>query len=276
MAATAPASLPEVPYDAASGDIRRIYDAIAESLGVRLVNLAYRNLATTPGCLEWSWSVLGPGLRDGTFAREGRRLTDGGGAAPGLPTPSLRGLGPGGAAQVLRTIDAYNRANPVNAVALGALRLAVRDGRPAPPFRAPGTDGRKLDALPPIAALDALPAGTGDLLRRLALQTVGDGAAMVPSLFRHFTAWPEALAACSEIIGALGEGGRLEARTAEVARLAEGGARAVHAGAGRPGGGVRLQPGPADAVAATAETFIPAICRMVVIGGALRRNLRAD
>lgn len=178
---------------------------------------------------------------------------------------------------MIRTIDAYNRANPVNAVALNTLQLAVRDGRPAPPFRAPGTDGRGLDALPPIAALDALPAGTGDLLHRLARQTVGEEAAMVPSLFRHFTAWPKALAACSEIIDALGEDGRLEARTAAVASRAEGGARAIHAKAGRPdGGGVRLQPGPADTIAATAGTFIPAICRMVVIGGALRRSLRAD
>ena len=40
MPADASAPLTEVPYAAASGDIRLVYDAIAESLGVRLVNLA--------------------------------------------------------------------------------------------------------------------------------------------------------------------------------------------------------------------------------------------
>ena len=52
-------SLPELRAEDAKGNIKLIYQAIENALGVRLVNLVYRHLATVPGTLEWSWGVVG-------------------------------------------------------------------------------------------------------------------------------------------------------------------------------------------------------------------------
>ncbi len=273
MPADASAPLTEVPYAAASGDIRLVYDAIAESLGVRLVNLAYRHLAVEPGCLEWTWSVLGPPMRDGVFAGHGRRLVD----PEEIPAPAmplrLDGLGRADAARALRTVDAYNRANPVNAVALRTLGLALAGDCAAPPFRAPEVVGRELDEPLPIATLGDLPPETAALLRGLADRTVGEGAA-VPTLFRHFAAWPDLLAAFSESLEAPGEDDRREELIARVTARAEERAREARAELPPPGDrGTRLEPALARRLAAVVGTFVPAICRMIVFGRILRRGL---
>ena len=51
----------------ASGVTLEIYQSIEASLGVRLVNLVYRHLATVPGALEWAWAVVGEGFEDQTY-----------------------------------------------------------------------------------------------------------------------------------------------------------------------------------------------------------------
>ncbi|CAN0574755.1 unnamed protein product, partial [Laminaria digitata] len=43
------AVLQEIAAENASGDIKAIYGALEQALGVRLVNLVYRHLATGPG-----------------------------------------------------------------------------------------------------------------------------------------------------------------------------------------------------------------------------------
>ncbi|MEX2453727.1 MAG: hypothetical protein WD470_03430, partial [Rhodospirillaceae bacterium] len=69
-----PPPLAELPLRDASGDVRAVYDALAAALGVRLVNLVYRHLATVPGCLEWAWSTVGDDFRTGRFAARAREL----------------------------------------------------------------------------------------------------------------------------------------------------------------------------------------------------------
>ncbi len=271
---------PEIPFAEATGDIRLIYDAISEALGVGLVNLVYRHLATKQGCLEWTWSLLGPNLQDGTLARHGERLValvgENAGAAHASPAISLASLGldDRDAASVLCTIDAYNRANPVNAVAFQLLHMAVKGDFAAPRYVAPPRGRASLDALLPIAAFDGLPTATHDLLRQLAVQTVGANAPMIPSLFRHFTDWPNLLEAFSEIFRALGDSAEREALVARVMAAVGEQAGAVLDDLPDPGdGAVRLAPPLRTAVAETATNFVPAICNMIVIGAMLRPNL---
>lgn len=271
---------PEIPFAEATGDIRLIYDAISQALGVGLVNLVYRHLATKPGCLEWTWSLLGPNLQDGTLARHGERLValvgENTGAVYAGPAISLASLGldDGDAASVLRTIDAYNRANPVNAVAFQLLRMTVKGDFAAPRYVAPSPGRAKLDALLPMAAFDGLPATTHDLLRRLAAQTVGADAPMIPSLFRHFTDWPNLLEAFSEIFRVLGDSAEREALVTRVMAAAGEQAGAILDDLPDSGdGAVRLAPPLRTTVAETATNFVPAICNMIVIGAMLRPNL---
>ena len=279
MAEARPEPLPEIPFADATGDVRLIYDAISEALGVGLVNLVYRHLATRPGCLEWTWSVLGPSLQDGTLARHAERLIAmvGGNADAGHPGAAVSlgrlGFDSRDAASVLRTIDAYNRANPVNAVAFRLLRFAVDNDLAAPRFTSPPPAGPRLDALLPMAAFDGLPRPTLDLLHRLATQTVGEDTPMIPSLFRHFTDWPELLNAFSEIFRALGGSAERTAVVAQIMAAAEECASTIFDDLAESGGTERLAPPLRTAVTETAENFVPAICNMIVIGGLLRRSL---
>lgn len=259
----------EIPLADATGNVRLIYDAIADALGARLVNLAYRHLATKPGCLEWSWSVLEAGLRTGTFARDAQRLVaplerQAVGAGRSL---SELGLRRSEAERALRTVDAYNRANPINAVCLQVLGRAVREARPAPRFRPPSAAARDLDVLLPMAPLDGLPASTLELLRDLARLTVGG--TIVPSIFRHFTDWPDLLRAFSEILegvsGGFAEAG--ERSAAAAGEIAE--AAVLPAGDGPvPDDAMR------EALSSAIGIFLPAICRMIAVGGHIRGGLR--
>ena len=164
--------MPELRADEATGDIRNIYEAIEAALGVRLVNLVYRHLATVPGALEWAWSTIGPDFEEGVFAQRSRELVAG---LPAFPAQSISlqsvGLSPVEAARVVETLDAYNRANPMNAVSLRVIGLALQAGRPA----AAKTIGRparqELPALLPMASLDEMTPPTLELMYRLAWLT---------------------------------------------------------------------------------------------------------
>ena len=53
-------SVPSVLESDAKGDIADIYADIRNVLGTSVVNLIWRNLATMPGALEWTWSTVRP------------------------------------------------------------------------------------------------------------------------------------------------------------------------------------------------------------------------
>ena len=44
----------------AEGQVAEIYQDIRATLGVPVVNLIWRHLATFPGALEWSWASIKP------------------------------------------------------------------------------------------------------------------------------------------------------------------------------------------------------------------------
>ena len=53
-------SVPSVLESEARGEIADIYADIRKVLGTSVVNLIWRNLATMPGALEWTWSTVRP------------------------------------------------------------------------------------------------------------------------------------------------------------------------------------------------------------------------
>src|SRR6476661_493975 len=53
-------SVPSVLESEARGEIADIYADIRKVLGTSVVNLIWRNLATMPGALEWTWSAVRP------------------------------------------------------------------------------------------------------------------------------------------------------------------------------------------------------------------------
>src|SRR5258705_2800896 len=53
-------SVPSVLESEARGEIADIYADIRKVLGTSVVNLIWRNLATMPGALQWTWSTVRP------------------------------------------------------------------------------------------------------------------------------------------------------------------------------------------------------------------------
>ncbi len=276
--ANRPTALPEISADRATGDTRAIYQAIEAALGVRLVNLVYRHLATFPGALEWAWGTIGGAFDRGEFAVAAQgimsRLAAG---VPSMPPLSLSaaGLGTADAAAVRATLDAYNRANPMNAVSLRVVALALASGRPADRTPVAARDVSALPDLPPILPMDSLTDELRDILTKLARQATGGRSPVVPSLFRHFTDHPALLRAISDRLGPIAESGAIDARADDVSVAADAAASRVFEALPLPGADAFV---PDEATrAALVETigiFPPAICRMIVLGGMLNAALR--
>mgnify|MGYP003647353092 CR=1 FL=1 len=268
--------LEELAVEDAVGEIKTIYAAIESALSVKLVNLVYRHLATVPGALEWAWGTVGPGFEKGVFARRSRELV----LTP-VPAPSgsvslgRAGLSGMEGRAALETIDAYNRANPMNALSLRVIALALETGRPAVWRQPVAGDTKNLPSLLPMTPLDGASDEAMEMLHRLAHLTTGDDRGLVPSLFRHFTVWPALLAELADWLEPLAADGIIEKQVAAVSIAADRIAREIFRQLDSPGiGAVLPDESTRSALLKTVEIFPPTICRMIVIGGLLRSALK--
>ena len=66
--------VPAITEAGATGEIAAIFADIRRVLGVEVVNLIWRHLATIPGALPWAWGTLRPLYADGTIAAEAAAL----------------------------------------------------------------------------------------------------------------------------------------------------------------------------------------------------------
>ena len=281
MAFTASTVLPEINAKDASGVTSEIYRSIEAALGVRLVNLVYRHLATIPGALEWAWAVVGDGFkteiykgRSAPLADFGKRLS---GVTGDLRTISLKsyGLTAREAAAVRVTLDAYNRANPMNALSLRVIALALSAGWLAPAVRTTISPTVPLVDLLPMGQLQDLDGDTSGHLSRLALYATGVESDLVPSLFRHFILWPGFLAAVGDWLQPLHEDDLISHYSSEISGEADAIAKEIFDNLNvvgntlaAPDEDTRL------ALSSTIAQFLPAICRMIVIGGLLSSSIR--
>ena len=124
-------ALPEIPINEATGVTLEINQSIEAALGVRLVNLVYRHLATFPGASEWAWAVDGEAVQKAdnrdqscTLIQHGERLLNNVAVQPKI---SMRGCGLNSCEMnaIRLTLAAYNRANPMNALSLRAASIAL-------------------------------------------------------------------------------------------------------------------------------------------------------
>ena len=123
----------------ASAETRAIYTELRRLCGVPMVPLIYRHLATIPGALEWTWSLLGPILRSGELQDEAWAMSRALQIEPvvKLPAEALRILGISAADldELQKLLSAYNRSNPVNLLGLRCLALLAREDPQAKPER---------------------------------------------------------------------------------------------------------------------------------------------
>src|SRR5262245_37824423 len=153
-------SVPSVLEADARGEIAEIYADIRKVLGTSVVNLIWRNLATMPGALEWTWSTvrplyLGDAPRHAEAVRRTIVLPD----WPGFSADTLlaAGIDQTERALIRDVLDSYQYTNALALVVLSAL-LAHYEPRPAdavePADTAPKPSGTRIPELPPIDALD--------------------------------------------------------------------------------------------------------------------------
>jgi hypothetical protein len=275
--------VPAITEAAATGEIAAIFADIRRVLGVDVVNLIWRHLATIPGALPWCWRTLQPLYADGTIAEEAAALR-GDLALPQLPpfpaeTFAAAGLLDDDISTIRDILSAYDRTNAMALVALSALLSQLGDAPPAlDAASSPHTDvahefppSIPLPPLPSIAELSPPIAELVLILNQLGTRREN---AILASMYRHLAYWPAYLALAWTLIAPLDEDGTLDRLIAHAVKKGrERSARLV----------VRLHvpsAGPIDLALSTAirsaiEPFTgDVIAKMVVICAVLRAATR--
>ena len=270
MALTQSDSVPSVAETAASGEIAGIYADIRATLGTSVVNLIWRNLATMPGALRWTWSAvrplyLGAAAPHAEAVRHTLSLPD----VPQLSADTLTAAGIDRTAltAIRSTLDSYYHTNALALVVLSALleRYAPSAGTSARPSDAvAASDPTELPALPSMAAL------APEVQRLIAeLNQYGEDTdpLLIASMYRHLAYWPPYLAIIRTMLAPLQADGRLNGLTRSARALGRAHGRALVS---------RLAPGdpPAslEAVLAACKLFVEhPIARMTGICAIIRR-----
>ncbi|MGY9056622.1 MAG: hypothetical protein ACKVGZ_13650 [Alphaproteobacteria bacterium] len=251
----------------ATGEIAEIYADIRATLGVPVVNLIWRHLATIEGALPWTWTSVRPIYVSGAVAGAAAHLRQSL-VLPGVqdwPVTVLEAAGLDAAARegIGRVLASYDRSNAMNMVALSALQAAARGQQDATPL--PSVDpGRDVaGTLPLLQTLDQMTPATADLVYRL--NAIGDpDHKVIASMYRHLSHWPPFLALMWERLAPMNADGRIEAMIAQNLGIAQGIARQLAAQ-------MPAAQAPSDAVMGQVNTALDlfiryAIGRMLPIG----------
>jgi hypothetical protein len=251
---------PAVAEASATGEVAELFADIRAVVGVRVVNLVWRHLATIDGALPWAWAAVKPLYLQGMPDQAAVRLQQ------SMIVPKLASLSGPQPAGVDDVLASYDHSNTINLFALGALVAWLRgetakDGIPAtgPRLSAPDVTLPKLNS-----AEDVSPETWALVLR---LNKFGDRPQplILASMYRQLACAPQFLGRIERVLTPVQMDGSLDrAITANRAaadvqsRLL---ARAIEAG--RPAEAARIESG----VAAFVEH---AIGKMVTICRAIR------
>lgn len=267
--------VPAIAEAEATGEIAALYDDIRRALGVPVVNLVWRHLATIPGGLAWAWGSVRPAYVDGSAAalaaafRASLALPP----LPRLADEVLRAAGIDATAQgaITAVLANYDRSNMTNLIALAAL-LARLDGEIGEPAAIAALSEPPLDLpLPKLLAASEMAPATAALVTRLNLIGERDQGRIVASMYRHLAHWPAFLALAWALLAPLHAGGALvPAIERNLAAARQAARRLVPRLAAGP-----VLPAPERAAARAAiETFVEhPIGKMVTICRLLRRTL---
>lgn len=176
---------PAIPESSAAGETAGLFADIRTVVGVRVVNLVWRHLATMDGALPLAWAAVRPLYTEGIVDAQAMRFR----AAMVLPRlASLAGDEPPGVDAVLAS---YDHSNCINLFALGALLEKLRGefGTQEEPAGGPRMPASDL-ALPPLLSESGVAPETW--ARVLRLNRLGDQAQplILASMYRHLAHWP--------------------------------------------------------------------------------------
>ncbi len=251
---------PAVAESSATGETAALFADIRATVGVRVVNLVWRHLATIDGGLPWAWGAVKPlylqGIPDQAAVSFRRTMI----------VPKLGSLAGPQLASVDDVLASYDHSNTINLFALGALVAWLRGetakvGVPPAGPRLPAPDV----TLPKLASEEDVSPETWALVLRL--NKFGDRPEpmILASMYRHLAHATRFLGRLEPALAAVQADGSLDRAIAANRAAAEGQsrllARAIDACAPREA--ARIEAG----VAAFVEH---AIGKMVTICRAVR------
>ncbi len=259
---------PAIEEADATGELAALFDDIRATLGVPVVNLIWRHLATIPGALDFAWAVVKPLYVNGDIARYANGLR-GNLNTPHVPDQVLDSLAAAELLQISTIVQSYERSNAMNLIGLSAL-LAVIEGRSATDVPVAPPDDRTSIAgtLPTAIARADMPDATRAIVQRL--QSIGGADVVMPTMYRHLAHWPTMLEQMLAVLEPLDDAGKInpaiEAAQSEGLRI--GTALAARSGTTA----VDLPPQHRDALHGSISHFLGGvIAKMVVIVAILRQ-----
>lgn len=211
--------IPAIREDEATGEIAALFADLRATLGVPFVNLIWRHLATMPGMLAWTWSVVKPMHATPALHQAAERLRAGvmipaGSGQPVEVFNAVRVM-PEDRVLIRAMLQDYGTGNSLNLLSLLLVQAILAGELPDGGFiensgsrERTGTMPR---ALPPLPGLAELPPS----LRKLVfeLDQFGRLAATdaVASLYRHLAHWPGFLAVAHAALSPAHQDGSLRA-----------------------------------------------------------------
>ena len=210
--------VPAITEAAASGEIADIFADIRGVLGVAVVNLIWRHLATIPCALPWAWRTLRPLYVDGTLTAEAAALHGDLDLTwiPPFPPEVLAaaGLLDRDISAIRNVLAAYDRTNAMALIALSTLLLRLEDEpltRHAASSHSEAPRERpSAIPLPALLSMTDLAPATAELV--LTLNRLGTRRAdpILASMYRHLAHWTGYLALAWAMIAPLDTDGSLE------------------------------------------------------------------
>ena len=223
-------SVPSILESDATGKVAEIYADIRQVLGTSIVNLIWRNLATIPGALEWTWITAKP-LYQGPapgYAEAARRAI----ALPVVPpfsrdTLAAAGLSNDDVARIRDILDSYHYTNALALVALSALVMhfePTQQDTVSPLDGTPRPLGKQLPELPPMQSLKP------EVVRLIEeLNGFGEDTdkSLIASMYRHLGYWPTYLSLVRTMLVPLETNGQLHTLTRSIRDLPRSHGRAL-------------------------------------------------
>lgn len=266
--------VPSVAEADATGDIAELYADIRTTLGMSFVNLIWRNIASIPDGLRWTWETMKPLYVNGAVYAQADALRDGQDlpAVPRLPVAALRsvGISADDETTIRAALLGYDRGNPLNIVSFSAV-LSRLDGLAPPP--APRTQPHQSHPVAPAPTmlnLEQMAPDVAEMVRTVNLIGArGKAREIQVSLPRNLAHWPGFLALYYTALQPLHDDGTL--LTAIDAVLADGQRRGL-AVSGALGSTEFPAPETAAAVRASLRNLVPnAMGRMIPVVSLLLR-----
>jgi hypothetical protein len=178
---------PAIAEAAATGETAELFADIRATVGVRVVNLVWRHLATMDSALPWAWAAVKPLYVEGIADQAAIRFRE------TMILPELGSLAGREPASVDDVLASYDHSNTVNLFALGALVAWLRgetaaDGKPERGPRLPALDV----TLPKLTSQEDVSPDVWALVLRL--NKFGDKRQVIlASMYRHLAHAPDFL-----------------------------------------------------------------------------------